>query len=69
MSVAEIKEALGTLTAAELAEVEKLAADLRQRVSGAEPQVRVAQIADADVPAALDAVFEKHHKLLRRLAQ
>ena len=69
MSVAEIKDALRTLGAAELADIEQLAADLRQRPAETMPGVRVVQPSDADVPAAMDAVFEKHRELLRRLAQ
>ena len=65
MSVAEIKSALRTLSAAELADIEQLAADLRR----SPPRVREAQPSDSDVPAAMDAVFEKHRELLRRLAQ
>lgn len=69
MSVAEIKDALRTLSAAELADIERLAADLRQRPAEIGPRVREVQPSDADVPAAMDAVFEKHRELLRRLAQ
>jgi len=69
MSVAEIKEALRNLSAAELADIEQLASDLRQRPDASDPRVRVVQPSDADVPAAMDAVFEKHRDLLRRLAQ
>ena len=69
MSVAEIKAALRTLSAAELADIEQWAADLRQHPAETAPRVRVAQPSDADVPAAMDAVFEKHRELLRRLAQ
>ena len=66
MSVAEIKEEMRHMTAAELADIEKHAAELR---GGSEPRVRVAEPNDTDVPAAMDAVFSKHSDLLRRLAQ
>ena len=36
---------------------------------GQDKPPRVAQPTDADVPAAMDAVFEKHREVLRRLAQ
>ena len=69
MSLAEIKNAVRALTPAELADIERLVAELRCRTGEAEPPIREAQPADADVPAAMDAVFEKHRELLRRLAQ
>ena len=69
MSVAEIKDALRTLNAAELADIEQLAANLRQHPPEAAPLVREVQPSDAAVPAAMDAVFAKHRELLRRLAQ
>ena len=65
MSVAEIKDALRTLSAAELADIEKLASDLRR----APASPREVLPTDPDVPAAMDAVFEKHRELLQRLAQ
>ncbi len=66
MSLAEIKEEMRHMSPAELADIERLAAELRQP---GEPQVRVVQPTDQDVPAAMDAVFDKHRELLRRLAQ
>jgi hypothetical protein len=69
MSLAEIKEAVRGLTPTELADVERLVADLRREATSTQPRVREAQPADPDVPAAMDAVFEKHRELLRRLAQ
>ena len=69
MSLAEIKDAVRALTPAELADIERLVAELRRRTAEVEPRIREAQPADADVPAAMDAVFEKHRELLRRLAQ
>lgn len=68
MSLAEIKHAVRALTPAELADIERLVVELRQRAGEAEPRIREAQAGDADVPAAMDAVFEKHRELLR-LAQ
>ena len=68
MSLAEIKNAVRTLTPAELADVEQLVAELRQ-TSDTEPRIRVAYPSDPDVPAAMNAVFEKHRDVLRRLAQ
>ena len=69
MSLAEIKNAVRALTPAELVDIELLVVELRQRAGDAAPAIREAQPADADVPAAMDAVFEKHRELLRRLAQ
>ena len=69
MSLAEIKNAVRALTPAELADIERLVAELRRGTAEAEPRIREAQPADADVPAAMDGVFEKHRELLRRLAQ
>jgi hypothetical protein len=69
MSLAEIKEALRTLTADELADVAHLAAELRRGAASATETVRVVQPSDPDVQATMDAVFKKHHDLFRRLAQ
>jgi hypothetical protein len=69
MSLAEIKDAVRRLTPAELADIERLVVDLRREAEGSECRVREARPTDPDVPAAMDAVFEKHRELLRRLAQ
>ena len=42
--------------------------DLLRRLGNDAPRVREAQLSDADVPAAMDAVFEKHRELLHRLS-
>ena len=68
MSLTEIKAAVRGLTPAELVDIEHLVVELRH-AGETEPRVREAQPGDADVPAAMDAVFEKHRELLRRLAQ
>ena len=68
MSLAEIKDAVRGLTPAELADIEQLVVELRQTPE-AEPCIRVAYPSDPDVPAAMNAVFEKHRDVLRRLAQ
>lgn len=69
MSLAEIKDAVRRLTPAELVDIERLVADLRREAEVSETRVREVQPNDPDVPAAMDAVFEKHRELLRRLAQ
>ena len=69
MSLAEIKNAVRALTPAELSDIERLVIELRHRAGEDEQRIREAQSDDADVPAAMDAVFEKHRELLRRLAQ
>ena len=69
MSLAEIKNAVRGLTPADLADIERLVAELRGREGEAESRIREAQPSDADVPAAMNAVFDKHRELLRRLAQ
>ena len=68
MSLAEIKNAVRALTPAELADIERLVVDLPRRAGETGTAIREAQPADGDVPAAMDAVFEKHRELLRRLA-
>jgi hypothetical protein len=66
MSVAEIKEEMRRMTSSELADIEKLAVELQR---GSETRVREVQSSDADLQPAMDAVFDKHRDLLRRLAQ
>lgn len=66
MSVAEIKEQLKRLSAAELDEVEKLVAELKQNGTA---RVREIHPDDPGVSERIDAVLKKHDKLLRRLAQ
>ena len=68
MSLTEIKAAVRGLTPAELVDIEHLVVELRH-AGEAEPRVREALPTDAGVPAAMDAVFDKHRELLRRLAQ
>jgi hypothetical protein len=69
MSLAEMKNELRRLTPAELRELEKLLAEIRTENGEAAARVREAAPDDADVPAAVDAVFGKHRELLRKLAQ
>jgi hypothetical protein len=66
MSLAEIKDALHALSAAELADIEKLAAELRRNPA---PQVREVKPLDPDFIAAKEKVFATHHDLFRRLAE
>ena len=69
MSLTEIKAAVRGLTPAELVDIEHLVVKLRHGGGETDARVREAQPGDDDVPAAMDAVFEKHRELLRRLAQ
>ena len=69
MSLAEMKNEMRRLTPAELVEIERLAAEIRAEHGQTQASVREAQPGDADVPAAMDAVFGKHGELLRKLAQ
>ena len=69
MSVAEIKDALRTLSAAELADIEQLAADLRRNPAQAAPRVREVKPSDPDFVAAKKKIFEEHRELFRRLAE
>ena len=69
MSVVEIKAALRSLSAAELADVEQLAADLRRNPAQPAPQVREVKSSDPDFIAAKKKVFEEHRELFRRLAE
>ena len=68
MSLTEIKAAVRGLTPAELVDIEHLVVELRH-AGKTELRVGEAQPGDTDVPAAMDAVFDKHRELLRRLAQ
>jgi hypothetical protein len=68
MSFSEIKDALPSLTRAELAEIARTTAEL-ESAPEPRPTVREVQPSDPGAAAAIDAVFRKHHDLLRRLAQ
>ena len=69
MSLAEIKDELRRLTPADRREIGKVLAELNAEGDDSTTRVREVTSTDADVPAAMDAVFEKHRELLRRLAQ
>ena len=66
MSVAEIKEELHRLSPEERNEISRALAALSEEKSSL---IREVQPTDADLPAAMDAVFSKHRDLLGRLAQ
>jgi hypothetical protein len=67
MSVAEIKEELGRMSAEERKEIVRAIAEIDDAAT--RPAVREVHPSDPDVAAAMDAVFTKHRELLHRLAQ
>lgn len=68
MSVAEIKDALPSLTRAEFAEIARTIAELE---TAHEPQPTMRDVGPTDPAflAAKEKVFREHHELFRRLAE